>query len=142
MAGAVVMDRRSEMAQRHGVAVATLDEWRSWGWLEPGGGAAGNAGDGFSWEDPEADAQVNWLATVRRWTTGPDEHDAAAGPWLRTSGCVSAYRIAGTTDWVPLVGANLDQFGTVLGGLKSWVTVLAVRPPVGAVGVAEWEPWG
>ena len=136
---AVMLDLRCEIARRHGVAVETLDDWRYWGWLGTGGG---DDDAGFRWDDADVEAQVHWLATVGRWTGGPDEHDAAAGPELRTSGCVCAYRIAGTTEWVPLVGGNLDQFAAALVGTPSVVTVLAVHPPVGGAGDGEWEPWG
>jgi hypothetical protein len=137
-APAVMVDRRPEIAERHGVTVDTLDDWRYWGWL----GTADDAGDEFLWGDPEVDAQVGWLATIARWTGGPDEHDAAAGPQLRTSGCVCAYRVAGTTQWVPLLGDNLEQFTAGLPDLKTVVTTLPVRPPVAREGDCGWEPWG
>ncbi len=80
--------------QLHGVDGLTLQRWRAAGWLGDGG-----------WDDPDVDAQIRWLGQIDE-LKGADCHDAAAGPGLRASGCVYAYRVAGCTEWVPVAGAD------------------------------------
>jgi hypothetical protein len=112
-------------AEGHGVALATLLDWRFGGWL----GEGDPYDPAWNWKDPEVVAQIRWLALIEQCGgAGADSYDAAAGPVLRASGCVYAYRVFGSTEWVPIVGEDgLERHVARLGEFQL-VATAAVRP--------------